>query len=116
MIKFIFQTLKYLIRLILVIILTPLSFLGLWSSWVLISTSKQEWVANRENYISGEEERCSKLEPEAYNNCMESAWLAIGGESIYYVFVIFGVPCFLLLSFLIYSWTRKILATFKERI
>ena len=94
MIKLFLQILKYLIRLILVIILTPLSFLGLWSSWVLISTSEQEWIKNRENYILGEEERCSKLEPEAYNNCMESAYLATGGEVIYYVFGILGYPVF----------------------
>ena len=93
---------KLIYRLLVVLILLPMSLMGLVASWQWFSTNKEQ---SRTRWIESQQGHCHATEN--YERCMEDAYKAIGGEVLVPTIAAVGIFCTIVLCLLLIRWFRK---------
>jgi hypothetical protein len=83
------------------LILSGLSLVGFFSSWIWINRDVER---DRAEWILSQEAECKKA-PD-FDRCLEGAYQAIGGEVLVPIFSVIGNLAFILLCVLLFSWYR----------
>ena len=96
------KILKLAYRLLVMLILLPMSVLGLVASWQWFSTDKEK---ARTGWIESQQQNCQTAEN--YERCMEDAYKAIGGEVLVPTIAAVGILCLVILCLLLIRWFRK---------